>query len=59
MNLKEIWKRGITLQPLILPSTEICHSHLYIIEIMCGKFQLNDLKTVEEVLDTNLLNMDI
>ena len=38
----------------ILNPTQINHAHLLFIGMMCSKFHLNDLKTVEGVLDTNI-----
>jgi len=38
-------KRGVTLEPFV-QALQIWHAHRRIIEIMCSKFHLDDLKTV-------------
>jgi len=42
-----------------LASQNICYKHLLLILIMCSKFNWDDLKTMQNVWDTNFLYMDI
>ena len=49
---ENIWKKGITLDPLVRAS-RTCHAYLFFVWIMWCKFHFDDLKTVGGVWDTS------
>jgi len=51
MDILEFRKRCINLEPFGLVSQKVCLAHLLIIENMCSKFNLDDLKTVGGVIN--------
>ena len=54
-----ITKRFMTLKSFGQASHTLCHAHLHFKEFMCGTFNLDKMKTVECVVDTNVLYMEI